>query len=119
MQSAYVLVNRSWSDRRCFCLLRAQQQPPASSFKSGVELINVTATVSDDTGRFMQAFDRMISRWRRPAANGLALRAERVPVSLVSRSTQATAWPGRESGARTALDRFSTICSMQRMSCFV
>src|SRR5262245_11613099 len=62
---------------------RAQSQD-AFRFKSGVELVNVTATVSDSTGHFvsgLQKDDFVVYEDDRPV-EVTQFSAERVPVSL-------------------------------------
>ena len=101
--------------------LHAQQpapQPPqrpsgdssAFRFKSGVELINVTATVSDASGRFVpgpadrttSSSTKTTSRRRSRTSAPSACRS-----ASASRSTRAAAWPATRSTRReTALDRF-------------
>ena len=65
--------------------LTAQQRPAAPApFKSGVELINVTATVSDATGRFVPGLrkDDFIVYEDDQPQSVTHFSAERVPVSL-------------------------------------
>ena len=93
--------------------VRAQNaEPPSDSgvrFKSGVELINVTATVSDASGRFVPGLrqdDFLVyeddSRSRSRSSAPSACRS-----ASASRSTRAAAWPARRSRQRgAALDRF-------------
>jgi VWFA-related protein len=91
--------------------LHAQQQTPETEFrfKSGVELINVTATVSDDTGRFVPGLrqdDFAVYEDDRPQTVS-HFSAERVPVSLgIALDTSGSMAGERIRGARTALDRF-------------
>ncbi len=91
--------------------LRAQQQTPESEFrfKSGVELVNVTATVSDDTGRFVPGLgqdDFTVYEDDRPQTVS-HFSAERVPVSLgIALDTSGSMAGEKILGARTALDRF-------------
>ena len=94
--------------------LRAQQppppRPPASGqgeprFKGGVELINVTATVSDSTGRFvpdLQLEDFIRLRGRRPANRDAVQRRTRAGQPRHRRSTPAAAWSARRSTRRAA-----------------
>jgi VWFA-related protein len=80
------------------------QQPPARPgeepgfrFRSGVELVNVTATVSDASGRFvpgLKAQDFMVYEDDQPV-EVTHFNSERVPVSL-----------GKIQEAQSALDRF-------------
>jgi VWFA-related protein len=91
--------------------LHAQQQTPEAEFrfKSGVELINVTATVSDDAGRFVPGLrqdDFEVYEDDRPQPVS-HFSAERVPVSLgIALDTSGSMAGDRIRGARTALDRF-------------
>jgi uncharacterized protein with von Willebrand factor type A (vWA) domain len=62
----------------------AQQQPEGFRFKSGVELINVTATVTDRSGRFYSRLtkeDFVVYEDNR-AVDVTHFSAERTPVSL-------------------------------------
>ena len=95
--------------------VHARQQPPAQTpdsgfrFKSGVELINVTAMVSDASGRFVAGLlkedflvyeDGVIQ----PLTH---FSAERVPVSLgIVLDTSGSMAGEKIRAARTALDRF-------------
>lgn len=94
--------------------LHAQQPPPQAPeaefrFKSGVELINVTATVSDDTGRFVPGLrqeDFAVYEDGRPQAVS-HFSAERVPVSLgLAVDTSGSMAGERIRAAQRALDRF-------------
>src|SRR5438876_7397254 len=95
------------------------QQPPAPvrpngdeqgfRFKSGVELINVTATVSDISGRFVSGLrqeDFVVYEDDRPVAV-THFSAERVPVSLgIALDTSGSMAGTKIQEAQSALDRF-------------
>ena len=97
--------------------LHAQQpQPPARPddaagfrFKSGVELINVTATVSDANGRFVPGLrqeDFIVYEDDVPVTV-THFSAERVPVSLgIALDTSGSMAGNKIQEARAALDRF-------------
>lgn len=94
--------------------LHAQSPPPQTPeaefrFKSGVELINVTATVADGTGRFVPGLrqeDFAVYEDGRPQAVS-HFSAERVPVSLgIALDTSGSMAGERLRAARSALDRF-------------
>jgi VWFA-related protein len=78
-------------------------------FKSGVELINVTATVTDESGRFVSGlrqedFDVYEDGVLQDISH---FSAERVPVSLgISLDTSGSMTPDKMSSARGAIDRF-------------
>jgi VWFA-related protein len=78
-------------------------------FKSGVELINVTATVSDPTGRFvsgLQQDDFLVYEDDKPV-NVTHFSAERVPVSLgIALDTSGSMAGHKIQAAQDALDRF-------------
>jgi Ca-activated chloride channel family protein len=85
----------------------APQEPPA--FKSGVTLVDITATVTDRTGHFvpgLQQSDFTVYEDNRPVR--LAhFSAERVPVSLgLAVDTSGSMVGQKMQQARTALDRF-------------
>jgi len=92
-----------------------QQSPPPQSpesgfrFKSGIELINVTATVSDGTGRFVPGLrqeDFVVYEDDQPQAV-THFSAERVPVSLgIALDTSGSMAGERIQAAQSALDRF-------------
>src|ERR1700730_16875333 len=95
---------------------RGTQQPPARPgeesgfrFRSGVELINVTATVSDASGRFVPGLrkeDFLVYEDDQPQAV-THFSAERVPVSLgIALDTSASMAGDKIGAARSALDRF-------------
>jgi VWFA-related protein len=90
------------------------QQPPTEPaenfrFKSGVELINVTATVTDASGRFvpdLRKEDFLLYEDDQPQAI-THFSAERVPVSLgIVLDTSGSMAGEKMSAARAALDRF-------------
>jgi VWFA-related protein len=99
--------------------LHAQQapQPPARPegdaqgfrFRSGVELINVTATVSDASGRFVSGLsqdDFVVYEDDQPVAV-THFNAERVPVSLgIVLDTSGSMAGSKMEEAQNALDRF-------------
>jgi Ca-activated chloride channel family protein len=85
------------------------QAPERFRFKSGVELINVTATVTDASGRFvpgLQKEDFVVYEDDEP--QGIThFSAERVPVSLgIVLDTSGSMAGEKIAAARTALDRF-------------
>ena len=94
-----------------------QAQPPARPggdeqgfrFKSGVELINVTASVSDSSGRFVSGLrqdDFTVYEDDQPVTVS-HFNAERVPVSLgIALDTSGSMAGTKIEEARTALDRF-------------
>jgi Ca-activated chloride channel family protein len=108
-------------------VVRAQQQPPVPSpppatpapaqpptpsqfrFKSGVDLINVTATVTDATGRFVSGLtqeDFTVYEDDRPV-DVTHFSAERVPVSLgIALDTSGSMNGQKIQEAQTALNRF-------------
>ena len=93
---------------------QSQTQPKTGGddqfrFKSGVELINVTATVSDPSGRFvsgLQQDDFIVYEDDRPV-NVTHFSAERVPVSLgIALDTSGSMQGHKIQAAQDALDRF-------------
>jgi Ca-activated chloride channel homolog len=103
-------------------VLQGQQQPPPPPppsrpeadeqgfrFKSGVELINVTATVSDQNGRFVGGLhqeDFLVYEDDQPV-NVTHFNSERVPVSLgIAVDTSGSMAGQKIESARGALDRF-------------
>jgi VWFA-related protein len=91
---------------------RAQQPPQqgdALRFKSGIDLINVTATVSDATGRFvsgLQKDDFLVYEDDHPV-DVTQFEAERVPVSLgIALDTSGSMAGEKMDAARAALNRF-------------
>ena len=95
--------------------LRGQQPPPTPPrddpfrFKSGVDLINVTATVSDANGRFVPGLtkdDFLVFEDDRPV-EVTHFDAERVPVSLgIALDTSGSMAGEKIEAARAALNRF-------------
>jgi Ca-activated chloride channel family protein len=95
--------------------VHGQSQPPKPDdaqgfrFKSGVELINVTATVTDVSGRFvsgLRAEDFAVYEDDQPVSV-THFSAERVPVSLgIALDTSGSMGGDKIHAARTALDRF-------------
>jgi VWFA-related protein len=99
--------------------LRGQQQQPAPDesppgavfrFRSGVELINVTATVSDENGRFVPGLrkeDFTVYEDDQPV-EVKHFSADRVPVSLgIALDTSGSMAGEKIREARLALDRFA------------
>jgi len=94
--------------------LHAQQPQPQTPeaeflFRSGVELVNVTATVSDGTGRFVPGLRQedfaVYEDGRLQAVSHFS--AERVPVSLgIALDTSGSMAGERIRAAKKALDRF-------------
>src|SRR5229473_1889891 len=95
---------------------RGAQQPPARPgeesgfrFRSGVELINVTATVSDASGRFvpgLKAEDFLVYEDDQPV-EVTHFSAERVPVSLgIALDTSGSMAGEKIQEAQSALERF-------------
>jgi VWFA-related protein len=85
------------------------QEPQVFRFKTGVELINVTATVTDGSGRFVSGLTKEDFRlWEDGREQEIThFNAERVPVSLgivvdTSQSMEGEKWLA----ARRALNRF-------------
>lgn len=80
----------------------------AVRFKSGVELVNVTATVTDDGGRFvsgLQKDDFRIFEEDQPQ-EVTQFSSERLPVSLgIALDTSGSMTPEKMSAARGAIDR--------------
>jgi Ca-activated chloride channel family protein len=99
----------------CFVVaLHGQQQPPPGDesrfkFKSGVELVNVTATVTDNTGRFVSGLrqdDFLVYEDETPQTV-THFSADRVPVSLgVALDTSGSMAGTKMQEAQSALDRF-------------
>src|SRR5688572_18170529 len=90
-------------------------QPPAGGgeqsfrFKSGVELVNVTATVTDANGRFVPGLrqeDFLVYEDNEPQ-QVTHFSSERVPVSLgITLDTSSSMIGEKMESARSALDRF-------------
>jgi Ca-activated chloride channel family protein len=87
----------------------AQPQDDGFKFKSGVELVNVTATVSDENGHFVTGLtkdDFAILEDGQPQEIA-QFSNERVPVSLgILLDTSGSMTPEKMSSARSAIDRF-------------
>lgn len=84
--------------------------PPQDSvrFKSGVELVNVTATVVDDEGRFVSGLEKddflVFEEGQRQQVTHFS--SERVPVSLgIALDTSGSMTSEKMSAARAAIDR--------------
>jgi VWFA-related protein len=87
----------------------AQSQDEAFRFKSGVELVNVTATVSDDSGHFVSGLTKDdFTVFEDGEAQEIAqFSNERVPVSLgILLDTSGSMTPEKMASARNAIDRF-------------
>jgi Ca-activated chloride channel family protein len=88
---------------------RGATPPDAFRFKSGVELVNVTATVSDSSGRFvsgLQAGDFRVYEDGRPVQIA-QFSAQRVPVSLgIAIDTSGSMAGQKIHDAEDALNRF-------------
>jgi VWFA-related protein len=94
--------------------VRAQNAEPQGDagvrFKSGVELVNVTATVSDSMGRFVPGLERddfLVYEDNNPV-DIMEFSAERVPVSLgIVLDTSGSMAGHKMEAARAALTRFT------------
>ena len=89
--------------------LSAAQTQEGFRFRSGVELINVTATVTDGRGRFVSGLERddftVYEDGERQEVTHFS--NERVPVSLgIALDASGSMTPDKMSAARTAIDRF-------------
>ena len=78
-------------------------------FKSGVDLVNVTATVSDDDGRFVASLTKddftIFENGRRQEISHFS--NERTPVSLgIALDASGSMTPDKMAAARSAIDRF-------------
>lgn len=85
------------------------QNPDAFRFKSGVELVNVTATVADSNGRFVPGLTRddFIVYEDDVRQTVSQFSADRVPVSLgIALDTSGSMAGEKIDAARAALDRF-------------
>ena len=84
----------------------SQQEPP---FRAGVEVVNVTATVTDDLGRFVPSLtqdDFTVFEDGRPQEIVYFAR-ERVPVSLgILLDVSGSMTPDKMASARDAINRF-------------
>jgi len=87
----------------------AAQTQEGFSFRSGVELINVTATVTDGDGRFVSGLRKEdFSVYEDGEPQTIThFSNERVPVSLgIVLDTSGSMTPDKMSAARSAIDRF-------------
>ena len=87
----------------------AAQNRDGFTFRSGVELINVTATVTDDQGRFVSGLSREDFTVYEDGEiqNVTHFSNERVPVSLgIVLDSSGSMTPDKMSAARSAIDRF-------------
>ena len=87
----------------------AAQGQEGFSFRSGVELINVTATVTDDDGRFVSGLRKEdFTIHEDGEAQAIThFSNERVPVSLgIVLDASGSMTPDKMSAARSAIDRF-------------
>lgn len=87
----------------------AAQNQEGFSFRSGVELVNVTATVTDDDGRFVSGLRKedftVFEDGERQDVTHFS--NDRVPVSLgIVLDTSGSMTPDKMSAARSAIDRF-------------
>jgi Ca-activated chloride channel family protein len=87
----------------------AAQNQEGFSFRSGVELVNVTATVTDNGGRFVSGLRKedftIYEDGERQEVTHFS--NERVPVSLgIVLDTSGSMTPDKMSAARSAIDRF-------------
>jgi Ca-activated chloride channel family protein len=87
----------------------AAQGQEGFTFRSGVELINVTATVTDDNGRFVSGLRKedftVFEDGERQDVTHFS--NERVPVSLgILLDSSGSMTPDKMSSARSAIDRF-------------
>jgi Ca-activated chloride channel family protein len=112
-------ISRGWASAAVAALfvvsVQGQTQPSKPDdgqgfrFKSGVELVNVTATVTDFSGRFvsgLQAEDFTVYEDDQPVSV-THFSAERVPVSLgIVLDTSGSMAGEKIQAARSALDRF-------------
>jgi len=96
----------------CVVSLRAQSQSAPTQdgfrFKSGVDLVNVTATVTNDDGRFVAGLRREdFSVYEDGKLQEVShFSADRVPVSLgIILDTSGSMTPDKMSAARAAIDR--------------
>jgi VWFA-related protein len=90
-------------------LLAARAQDPGITFRSGVEMIDVTATVTDERGHFVSGLTRDDFRlFEDGRPQEIAhFSAERVPVSVgIAIDTSGSMEGEKWSAARRALDRF-------------
>ena len=86
-----------------------QRSPESFRFRSGVELVNVTATVSDDDGRFVSGLRKedFVVYDDTDRVDITHFSNERVPVSLgILLDTSGSMTPDKMSSARGAIERF-------------
>jgi Ca-activated chloride channel family protein len=86
-----------------------QRSPETFRFRSGVELVNVTATVSDDDGRFVAGLRKedFIVYDDKERVDVTHFSNDRVPVSLgILLDTSGSMTPDKMSSARGAIERF-------------
>ena len=86
-----------------------QRSPDAFRFRSGVELVNVTATVTDDDGRFVAGLRKedFLVYDDNNRVDVTHFSNERVPVSLgILLDTSGSMTPDKMSSARGAIERF-------------
>ena len=89
--------------------LAAQDSQEKFRFRSGVELINVTATVTDENGRFVPGLRKEDFRLfdDNDPVEVTHFSSERVPVSLgIVLDTSGSMTPDKMSAARGAIERF-------------
>lgn len=89
--------------------MRAQDPPDGFRFTSGVELINVTATVTDGRGHFVDSLDQddfvVYENGKRQEVSHFS--AGKVPVSLgIALDASASMTPEKMAAARAAINRF-------------
>jgi Ca-activated chloride channel family protein len=87
----------------------AAQNQEGFTFRSGVELVNVTTTVTDDDGRFVSGLRKEdFTIYEDGARQEITqFSNERVPVSLgIVLDTSGSMTPDKMSAARSAIDRF-------------
>ena len=93
----------------CLGAALAGQEPGTARFTSGVELVNVTATVTDDDGRFVDSLRKedfsVYENGRFQEVSHFS--AERVPVSLgIALDVSASMTQEKMAASRSAIDRF-------------
>jgi Ca-activated chloride channel family protein len=77
-------------------------------FRSGIELVNVTATITDESGRFVSGLQKEdFAIWENGQPQEIShFSSERVPVSLgIALDTSGSMTPDKMSSARSAIDR--------------
>ena len=86
-----------------------EQEQESARFKSGIQLVNVTATVTDEDGRFVDSLrkeDFAVYENGKPQEVS-HFSSERVPVSLgIALDSSGSMTPEKMSAARSAIDRF-------------